>query len=90
MDRRRACGNCEKAGAGFCAGFFKQLVEIIKKYCAATDFGFPQLRQFPQGFPFRSFLSFLLLFSFFVEMEGGLAGFRFRLIFTGTLRPATN
>src|SRR6266478_9403122 len=38
MDRRRCCGNCGKAGAGFCEGFSKQLVGIIKKKLPKASF----------------------------------------------------
>ena len=38
MDRRRRCGNCGKAGAGFGEGFSKQLVGIIKKILPKASF----------------------------------------------------
>jgi hypothetical protein len=63
---RRACGNGRKPSR-----VFQTAVEIIKKNVAEgrTLIDFHRLWRFPQACPslaFFSFLSFLLLFSFFV------------------------
>jgi len=72
--------NCAKAGA-FCAEAFasQRWKSSSKKLPKATDLDFHGRRQFPQAF-----LSFLVLFSFFVEkgsfVEIGKSGLRIRLI----------
>jgi hypothetical protein len=63
MDRRRRCGNCGKAGAGFGEGFSKQLVGIIKKKLPKASYiDFHSCWQFPQRVPPRRFLFFAFCF----------------------------
>jgi hypothetical protein len=50
---------------------FQAAVEIHQENIAEGHrFGFPWAAPVSTGFPFRTFLSFLLLFSFFMEIRG--------------------